>query len=254
MTNDLRILTWSSGGGVQSTAIAVLVAQGRLPKPDAIVIADTGREQSAVWAYLEAHVQPLLATVGLRVEIAPHSLATVDLYGKNRDVLIPAFTRTGKLPTYCSNEWKRRVVLRYLRQQGYGPRRPVETWIGISLDEADRMKPSDTAWQSLSYPLIDLAPMTRQACYGVVASAGLPKPPRSSCWMCPHHTNAEWRQIRDHAPKDWQRALALERSLQAQDAGLSLHRSGQPLGEAPIDEDQRQLSFALEECGGVCFL
>jgi hypothetical protein len=35
---------WSSGGGTQSTAIAVLILQGRLPKPDLAVIVDTERE------------------------------------------------------------------------------------------------------------------------------------------------------------------------------------------------------------------
>jgi hypothetical protein len=97
-------LVWSYGGGTQSCAIAVLVAQGKLPKPDLAVIADTGREASETWEYLEAHIQPLLKTVDLEVEVAPHSLATVGLYGKNGDLLIPAFTANGgKLPTFCSN-------------------------------------------------------------------------------------------------------------------------------------------------------
>lgn len=33
---------WSFGGGVQSAAIAVMVVKGVLPRPDLIVIADTG--------------------------------------------------------------------------------------------------------------------------------------------------------------------------------------------------------------------
>ena len=35
---------WNYGGGAQSCAIAVLILQGRLPKPDFAVIADTGRK------------------------------------------------------------------------------------------------------------------------------------------------------------------------------------------------------------------
>ena len=35
--------------------------------------------------------------LGLTVEIAPHSLATVDIYAKNDDLLLPAFTESGKL-------------------------------------------------------------------------------------------------------------------------------------------------------------
>jgi len=35
---------FSTGGGTQSTAIAGLIVQGLLPKPEICVIADTGRE------------------------------------------------------------------------------------------------------------------------------------------------------------------------------------------------------------------
>ena len=71
-----RPVVWSYGGGVQSAAIAVLVLRGELPRPACIVMADTSREASATWAYLDGVVQPALAEVGLRVEIALHELAT----------------------------------------------------------------------------------------------------------------------------------------------------------------------------------
>ena len=58
-----RALTWSYGGGTQSVAIAVLVAQGRLPRPELLVIADTGREATETWEYHEKHVAPLASTV-----------------------------------------------------------------------------------------------------------------------------------------------------------------------------------------------
>jgi len=65
---------WSYGGGTQSCAIAVLVARGDLPTPDCVVIADTGREASETWAYLDEHIRPLLAP--LEVHVAPKTLAT----------------------------------------------------------------------------------------------------------------------------------------------------------------------------------
>ena len=34
-----RAIVWSYGGGVQSAAIAVLVVQGKLPRPERIVMA-----------------------------------------------------------------------------------------------------------------------------------------------------------------------------------------------------------------------
>ena len=38
---------WSCGGGTQSGAIAVLIGQGKLPKPDLCFMTDTGREKSS---------------------------------------------------------------------------------------------------------------------------------------------------------------------------------------------------------------
>jgi len=86
----------SYGGGRQTVAICVLIAQGKLPRPERIVMADTGREATSTWEYLDAHVRPLLrAAVGLEVEVAGHELATVDLYHGEDRLLIPAFTRDG---------------------------------------------------------------------------------------------------------------------------------------------------------------
>ncbi len=87
------MIVWSYGGGTQSIAIALLVASGKLPKPDLIVFADTGREASETFEYTERHVSPLLASIGLTIETASHDLSKVDLYkrtGKKETLLIPA--------------------------------------------------------------------------------------------------------------------------------------------------------------------
>ena len=149
-----RPVIWSYGGGVQSAAIAVLVLRGELPRPERIVMADTSREASATWAYLDEVVQPALAEAGLRVEIAPHELATKDLLSTDGKPLMPVYTRqaedrqrsgrVGQMRNFCSGEWKREVVRRYVRSLGYGPmgrseQGPVVNWLGISLDEVGRL-------------------------------------------------------------------------------------------------------------------
>lgn len=55
-----RTVIWNSGGGTQSAAIAALIVTGKLPKPDLAVIADTGRERSSTWDYLDRHIAPAL--------------------------------------------------------------------------------------------------------------------------------------------------------------------------------------------------
>jgi hypothetical protein len=264
--SENRALTWSYGGGIQSIAIAVLIAQKRLPVPECTVIADTGREVGTTWEYLEQYVQPLLATVGARVEIAPHTLSNVGLTGKNGDLLMPLFTQTGKLRTYCSGEWKREVVLRYLRSKGYGPKNPVETWIGFSMDEIGRCSQGRTAWQSISWPLIDIddhygTRMRRYQCEQIIIDAGLPPGVRSACRDCPHRRNSEWRAVRER-PEEWALACATDKEVREYDlsrgnTGVYLHRSLVPLEEANLDEpdsQQLELEGPTAECqSGMCW-
>lgn len=216
-------LAWSFGGGVQSTAIAALVATGRLPRPDLIIMADTGREASDVWRYLDEVTTPLLALVGCKIDVAPHALATVDLYSASGTLLIPAYTGSGgRLPTYCSVEWKRRVVRRWLRRRGV---KKCDMWIGITTDEAHRAKDADVGWITHRWPLLDLN-MSRADCLRVIADAGLPPAPRSSCWMCPFRGAEEWATLSD---SDFAAAQALDREIRERDPDVYLLRSGVPL-------------------------
>lgn len=244
----------SYGGGRQTVAMCVMIAKGVLPRPDIIVMADTGRENPSTWEYLDRHVKPFLAKHDLAVEIAPHSLATVDIYAKNGDLLLPVFTQTGKLRTYCSNEWKRRVVDRYLRSKNIteGIR-----WIGFGFDEKKRWSgmhgKTEGKWTTIC-PLVDLMVNTA-ACLNIIEAAGLPQPHHSACWMCPHKRNAEWRFIRDSYPEHWQQAIAMDEELRENDmkGGVFLHHDRVPLADADIDVDESE--GKIQQCTlGVCFV
>ena len=238
----------SYGGGTQTVAMCVLVAQGKLPKPDYVIASDTGREMPTTWEYAHKYMRPLLASVGLELHIAPHTLATVDLYSGNSDLLVPAYTDTGKLPTYCSNEWKQRVVHRYARQV-LGTGTDLLNWIGFSLDEVKRIKNED----GRRYPLVELM-LTRADCEYIIDQAGFPLPRKSRCWMCPHQHNAEWREVRDN-PALWQQAIGLDQEIRDNDerGGVYLHPQRVPLELADIDADDRR--EPNRQCAfGVCFV
>ncbi len=241
LETDPTTICWSYGGGVQSAAIAVLVRTGRLPRPDHIVIADTGREAGETWRYMTGVIEPYL---GRMISVAEHNLSTVDLYSGNGDLLIPAFTKTGKLPTFCSTEWKKRVVRRWLRSQGV---ESCRMWLGISTDEIGRAKPSDADWIENHFPLLFDHPMTRGEARQLVISAGLPEPPRSSCWCCPHRQDEEWRSL---PPEELAKAVALEEEIRAKDPDVFLHPSRKPLSEVDLTDSQADL-FA--ECDGFCW-
>lgn len=240
------MIAWSYGGGVQSAAIAVLIASGELPRPDLAVIADTGRETESTWAFLRDSVQPMLDAVGLTIEIAPHEMATVDLYSGNGDLLIPAFTTTGKLPTFCSTEWKQRPVRRWIRQR---TKDPVTVWLGISLDEIHRAKDSDSPLYRNHYPLLFDRPMRRSECVALVESAGLGTPPRSSCWMCPHRSDEEWRSL---SADEFAKAAELDEQIRARDGGgVYLHRKLAPLSEIDLSTQQIGMFDACDS--GYCW-
>lgn len=225
------MIAWSFGGGVQSAAIAVLVREGVLPNPDLAVIADTSRERQATWDYLRDVIQPYLSPIGLEIEIAPHSLANVDLYAKNGNMLIPAYTETGRLPTFCSGEWKRDACERWLRSKGV---KTCTLWLGFSLDERHRCKKAHRPWCQPAWPLIDKG-ITRTACLRLVEAAGLPRPPKSRCWCCPHQNAEEWADVAAD-PDEWAKAVALDDAIREADerGGLFLHSSRVPLSMADL--------------------
>lgn len=250
------VLTWSYGGGTQSIAIALLVAQGRLPKPEVIVMADTSFEATETWEYTFTYVLPRLSAIGLTIEIAPHELAMVDDYGKHGDLLIPAYTATGKLDTYCSSEWKKLVIRRYLRKLGITR---CVTWLGMSTDEVERLKPSDVQWQEFHWPLCDLPAqagysvrMSRAECRQLILNAGLPEPPKSSCWKCPHRRNPQWQRLKLVYPRDFARACAYDDWIRAKDPyhAVYLHKSRMPL--AAVDFSQPDATTLFDEESGGC--
>jgi hypothetical protein len=251
----MKMQILSYGGGVQSVAMVVLAATDRLPRPDYIVCADTDREARSTWRYVSDTLMPFLSEHGMAAQfrVASHELATVDLYGKNGDLLLPAYTEKGKLPTFCSNEWKRRVIMRYLRSVGV---QECSMWIGFSMDEADRVKheTEDGGWCKRAYPLLDLM-LSRADCEAVIGQAGLPLPVKSACYMCPHRTNAEWRYIRDAFPDQWKEAIEIDEEIRAADeqGGVYLHKSRLPLSEADIEIDDSKEQG--RQCAlGFCFI
>lgn len=232
----MRTQVWSSGGGTQSAAIAALICKGELPRPDISVIVDTEREVQQTWEYHDSIIVPALANVGVTLHRVPKSkYAKVDLYGgKDGDsLLIPAFTDNGsgqgKLPTYCSNEWKSRVVQRFCRElapdsEGF------RIWLGISRDEFDRMRAeTDTGKWTYWHPLIAKR-MNRRDCESLVKSMGWPRAPRSRCWMCPNQAPDEWDDLDQNHPVDAAKAKDFQAQIQQRDPTLYLRDAKAAVG------------------------
>jgi hypothetical protein len=249
-----RTQLWASGGGMQSAAIAALIVQGEL-RPDLACIIDTEREQSTTWEYMDSVIVPALASVGVTLHrVRKSEFEPKDLYGgkDNQTLLIPAFTTysgdIGKMSTYCSSYWKREVVKRWANAQGV---KAVDTWLGISVDEMQRVQNDKSAKWKTRYPLIERG-MNRGDCIALVNRMGWPAPPRSSCYMCPNHTAQEWRDIRDNKPQDWRMAIEFEREMRRRDEHAFLHHDCVPLDQADLDEKNGVLFSHCDS--GLCFV
>jgi hypothetical protein len=236
------------GGGWQTTGMLVLIEQGKLPRPDRIVIADTGREKKSTWRYLEQTARPRMQAIGLDIEIAARSLAKVDIYSHKGDLLLPVYTKTGKLPAFCSNEWKQRVVARYLEH----PKDAIN-WIGFTFDERQRIKDPTGRW----FPLVEMM-LTKTDIRAIIRAAGWPDPTSSACWMCANLDNAEWRAIKETDPADFEAACDLDEEIREEDifkggTGVWLHHSRVPLRDADLDVEDRK--GPQRQCGlGLCML
>lgn len=260
--NDMKQV-WACGGGTQSCAIAVLIIQGKLPKPDLSIIADTGREKAKTWAYYDAHLAPELAKVGVtlhRVKATEWGWPSSgnNLVNSKGTLLIPAFTdesgSIGKLTNYCSTYWKQDVRRRFTSAQGIMPRETC-CWLGYSYDEPKRWirKKESAAYLKgqLRFPLVDDFPCQREQAIQLVLDYGWPTPPRSACWMCPNMRDEEWIELRDESPEEFEEAIALDLQVRTLDPNAFLHRSGKPLSEVQFRVNHGELAACDS---GHCFV
>lgn len=248
-----RFDVWSCGGGTQSGAIATLIRLGKLPRPDFAFMTDTNRERSSTWPFVDGFIRPALASVGLDLTIVQASEhARLDVYW-NDTVLLPGYTtlsgEVGKLSPFCSGKWKRDVAERWMRSIGIETAR---NWIGISRDEARRIRAQNRNWLELWYPLIFEVPMTRDRCVDLIRAEGWTgQIPHSACWMCPNHSDAEWIDMKLNWPADFAAACALEAETRLKDPHFYLHPSCVPL--ADVDFLAQTTMFADRGCTTGCF-
>lgn len=265
----------SLGAGVQSTTMVLMAAHGAIgPMPDCAIFADTGAEPKPVYEHLQwlmsGNVLPFPVHVtGKASSIHEDLMRGTNSGQKRRYASIPAFLddggRGGMGRRQCTKEYKIEPLMKKQRELlGYAPRKripagAIEVWIGISTDEAMRVKPAKNKWQVNRWPLIEKR-MSRGDCLEWLKRHGYPEPPKSACTFCPFRSNAEWRYLRDVDPDGWAQAIEVDRAIRgngyARDlrAKPYLHRSFKPLEKADISspEERGQINMFINECEGMC--
>ena len=270
MRSPATIRAFSFGGGVQSTAALVLAAQGHLDYP-LFLFANVGddSEHPATLRYVRDVAMPYAASHGLElVEVrrltadgTPETLWQL-LQRDRRSIAIPVRMPSGYPGTrQCTWSFKIAVIVKELRRRGATLERPATVGVGISLDEFHRMRTtSPSRFYTVEYPLIDRR-IDRREAQNIIRRAGLPVPPKSSCWFCPFHSRAYWQQLRREHPDLFAKSVALERLLNQRRAAQGkypvwLSGFGKPLDEAIQDDGQLSLDLADGSCdsAGYCMV
>jgi len=265
MSEPIHII--SLGAGVQSSTMALMAAAGAItPMPACAIFADTQAEPASVYRWLDWLETQLpfpvvRATAGnlretsLRVRHSERNPGETYLSHN-----VPAFTINpdgsfGNYRRQCTDKHKLMVLRDATREQADG--RPVIMWIGISVDEAHRMKESVNKGIENQWPLIDLR-MSRNDCLRWMTARGLPEPPRSACTFCPYHSDHEWNRLKTTEPEAFAAAVRYEAELQQAAKMIPrltsipfLHDSRKPLAEV-VFNDERQTDMFGNECLGMC--
>lgn len=272
MSEPIHLL--SLGLGVQSITLAMMAAECEIePMPVGAIFADTKAEPRAVYDTLE-WVRPRLP---FPIYVVSAGDLEADSLRKRVNqttgtpyysTMIPAFVRSGNgrgmLRRKCTWDYKMTPIVRQakkLARAAFNRDAPlpwVMQWIGISTDEAIRMKDSREKMIQHRWPLIEKG-MSRRDCMKWLEKRGYPLPAKSACVFCPYHSDHYWRNMKRNQPEEFERAANYEKRFQAvcADGGATnkpfLHSSLQPLSEVDFSGDHRgQIDLFGNECEGMC--
>jgi len=270
----VRVLSF--GAGVQSSTLLRMAVAGEIEPVTHAVFADTGWEPQAVYQHMMA-MRTFAESNGIKFHI-------VSAGNIRQDALDPT-KRFASMPLYftgrsendsdgigrrqCTREYKLnplQIKLRELAGLKKGERcteHRITSVIGISWDEAQRMKDPLFPWIHNEYPLVDRR-ITRYDCLKYHEDRQLERPPRSACIGCPYHSNEEWRHMKLNDPVSWEDACDFDEQIRVIPEVMSrmfqgrayLHAQRIPLRVVDVtnEEDRGQLNMFGNECEGMCGL
>ena len=266
----------SLGGGVQSSVMALMASAGAFDRvSDCAVFADTRWEPPSVYEHiewLEGRLSFPLHVVDNGRSLREDVKALTNHSGSPNYVDIPVYLKGRDGETdgigrrQCTDNYKVRPIRRRIRDLlGLRPRQrvpaetTVELWLGISTDEAIRMKTSRDRWMTNRYPLIE-AGMSRRDCMDWWEARYDRPLERSACVACPFQSRHRWVETKRRWPELFAEAVQIDARLRD---GLAfakepyLHSIRMPLAEAvTLDEaklgaDGQRDAFG-NECEGHC--
>lgn len=274
----MNVRAISYGGGVQSTALVVLAAEGIIDFHTALFsnVGDDS-EYPATLDYVRNTAVPWGREHGVAVYELRKYMIRGDRAGELdtvysrlvnpnlRGISIPVWmSRGGTTNRACTVDYKINIVGRWLKEHGATKKNPATVAIGISTDEWQRARSKSTLpFEDMVYPLLDLG-YNRNDCEHIIKDAGLEVPPKSSCYFCPFHSVQKWAELKRDDPDLFEKSVELELIINSKrdKAGkdrVYLTRYGKPLSDVITVAEPEHLESDdwLDESGacdsGYCF-
>ena len=272
-TQPYRVL--SLGAGAQSTVLALMAEHGEhnLPKPDVAIFADTGWEPPAVYEHLD-WLESQLSYPVIRVDNGNirDNLMNGVMPNGSKFIGIPAYLskedgERGIMRRQCTTEYKLRPIHRTIRkklglkaQQLVPKNIKVEMWLGISVDEIDRAKPSREEWIEKRFPLVELGFHRAQLHKWFQKNYPGRTLPKSACIGCPYHSDSVWKDMKENDPSSFMQAIQVDIALRENPnitplvagAKAYLHASRKPLALVEFEDTNGYQDQMNEECEGLC--
>ena len=217
----------SFGGGVNSVALLSYLVENKLPL-DVVVFADTGSEMPFTYDVVErAKVWCGVRGIEFVTVSSRYGKSLYDYYFDNE-------TLPSRMRRDCTSKFKIDPIRNYLRER-FGKDERFVQYIGISMEEAHRMRSSDVKYCELSYPLVD-ARIDRDGCVRLCEKEGFLGVRKSGCFCCPFTKLEGWRSLYREYPELFLRSVKLEENCSNAKVRLTHH----PLIELALRFDMEE--------------
>lgn len=251
----------SLGAGKQSSYMLLNALEGKYKyMPDYAIFSDTGCEPEFVYKYLDWLKDYVLDKYNFKIHIVSKGNLKEDIEKYiDKEIFrvsqIPLWLESGGLVTrQCTGDYKIAPLRKKLKELR-GKNR-VRLWIGISLDEIERVKNSSVKYIENYYPLIENR-ITIDQIVAWFANNNLQEPGKSACLICPFHSFNYWSMLKRYSKEEFAKACDFDNRIRIYprlNSKTYLSSFRKPLKEIDFSQHPSLFPELIEECEGLCGL
>jgi hypothetical protein len=252
----------SFGAGKQSSYMLLTALEGAYKfKPDLAIFSDTGCEPDYVYSYMIWLKDYVKTKYNFEIVIVSAGNIVEDtlnyLEGKiSRVAALPLRLsgNGGLIMRQCTNDYKIAPLRKYL--QSIRNESKIRLWIGISLDEIERIKDSNVKYIENYYPLIEKQIRIDRIIHWF-SENNMREPGKSACLICPFHSDNYWKMFKKQFPDEFEKACQFDDAIRnypnlKRQTYLSKHLK--PLRKIDFSMQPSLFPELIEECNGLCGL